>query len=109
MRDNPYESPAALGSDLPKPLYTPLRLMVDVFCILAPLAPIGLWVALKFFDLDLAPLPTVAGRMTLLATMTGSWLASVVLNLAGSLRRRAVSYVGVVLNVVSLTLVSLVP
>jgi hypothetical protein len=107
MDDNPYKSPAEAGTVQPKPPYTPLRLMVDVFCIAAPLAPIGLGVAVKFFDLQ--PLPTAAARMTLLATMTGCWLASVVLNLVGSLRRRAVSYVGVVLNVFSLALVSIAP
>ena len=107
MEPNPYESPSALGSShRSRPLYTPLRLMMDIFCIAAPLVPIVLWVAT---NIDLPPIPTATGRMTFLAMMAGSWLVSVVLNLVGSLRRRAVSYVGVVLNIISLMLVSLAP
>lgn len=61
MDDNPYKSPVASGAAQPKLPYTRFWLIVDMLCIVAPLAPIALRIAVQGFDLP-AP-PTVAGKM----------------------------------------------
>lgn len=110
MDSNPYKSPTTSCVAHNRPRRTPLRLAVDVFAIVFAALPMLLRVLLDTYDritggqswvfIDQNQLVVVAAIC--LALVVGLWLASLVLNIIGVFRLRALSIVGLILNIASL-------
>ena len=104
--DNPYQTPATSSEPLPKRSYTRFRLLLDCFAIAAAAYPLVFRVIVDVWDIS--PPHYIVG-ISLLVSLVLLWLVSLVVNAAGAFRLRLISFVGLLLNVLSVGAILLPP
>ncbi len=100
MNTNPYKSPDISTERSLKRPYTRFRLFLDVFAIIAAASPLGLRIVVTLVNLP--EIESLAFFIILFSSIALGWVASLVINAAGTFRIRLVSIFGLLLNVVSL-------